>query len=211
MASRPVAIPEGVKLEEGSVVEMRDHDGTKIYVKIESLFDSPAAGPALRGWQYKTPECNMHDFLGSRAIPLDQLVDPREEEIKNEERKARAREGRVRRTGQGICEHCGEVTGGGRFLAGHDAKLKSLLAADAESRDEELAASAIAERQIRAMQHHEDDPKSSKWWMDAPTPLRKEVARLVKQGDGFLRSRIAQRTGTDPGRIDDAMERAGEL
>jgi len=208
----PVNIPEGVVLEEGSVVQMYDHDHeTKVWIKIRNLFESEAAGPALTGYQYKTEECNQHDYEGTRSIPLDQLVDPKEELYRIEAKKERARGARIRRTGAGVCEHCGEATGGGRFLAGHDAKLKSILGTEAMNPDAAIAAPAIAESQIRATQHKEDDPQSSKWWLTAPGPLKKEVARLAKQGDGFLRSRIAQRTGTDPGRIDEAMERSGEL
>jgi hypothetical protein len=211
-AHPPMEVPEGIVLEEGAVVQMYDHDReTKVWIKIRNLFESEAAGPALTGYQYKTEECNQHDYEGTRSIPLDQLVDPAEERLRVEAKKEHARAGRVRRSGSGVCEHCGEPTGGGRFLAGHDAKLKSILATDAMNPDEHIAAAAFAESQIRATQHKEDDPQSSKWWLTAPPALKKEVARLAKQGDGFLRSRIAQRTGTDPGRIDDAMERAGEL
>lgn len=42
---------------------------------------------------------------------------------------------RVQVTRMGVCEHCGEPTKGGRFIAGHDAKLKGELKRAAEAGD----------------------------------------------------------------------------
>ena len=178
----PIDVPEGVKLTEGSVVPLRDFDGTTVWLRITGTFDSKAMGPALTGHQYATQEAaeNTIDkhYMGTRSLPLSALIDIEGEKIA---KKAHVTAVRQRRTGGGICEHCGERTGGGRFLPGHDAKLKSMLSAD--DSDE-----AVAEQIIRG------------WGKDLlPTAAQK---KLVKQGDGFMRSRIANRTGTDPGGAD---------
>jgi hypothetical protein len=84
-----------------------------------------------------------------------------------------------RQPGAGACEHCGEPTKGGRFVPGHDAKLKGELL-------REGTPGAEAERILRGWSHE--------------APSSAAASKLVKQGDGFLRSRVAARTGvTDKG------------
>ena len=196
--------PAGVSLREGAMIQLKDWDGSPVWLRIQGLGHSKEHGPTVRGIEYLTEKGNDGEYVGQRELPLSTLVDPAEEARKLEERKAaaRARGATQRRVGGGVCEHCGERTGGGRFLAGHDAKLKGDLKRAAKEGD----AAATAEAQIRAAQHREDDPESSAWWTDATPATKKEVAKLVKQGDGFLRSRITQRIGQDPGRIDSIRE-----
>lgn len=83
-------------------------------------------------------------------------------EIENGEapRKVRATVGGEAIT-PGSCEHCGGATKGGRFLAGHDAKLKGILAREAmdvEAREPERVA-AVLELIYRGWlkPHHADD------------------------------------------------------
>jgi len=73
------------------------------------------------------------------------------------------------------CEHCGEPTKGGRFIPGHDAKLKGDLIREAT--DE-----ATAERVVRGWLSSGWDDKAGK------------VAKLVAK-DGFLQARIEARIG----------------
>jgi hypothetical protein len=84
----------------------------------------------------------------------------------------------------GRCEHCGEPTKGGRFIPGHDAKLKGELV-------REGTIEAWAEQIIR----------NWKTEADVPNDLGR-ITKLVAQGDGFLRSRITARIGSDPGGSD---------
>jgi hypothetical protein len=93
-----------------------------------------------------------------------------------------------RKAGSGFCEHCGEPTKGGRFIPGHDAKLKGGLIREA-------TIEAAAERVIRGWSSEAEAYDRGK---TGTAQLRK----LVAQGDGFLRSRIAARTGHDPGGAD---------
>jgi hypothetical protein len=95
-----------------------------------------------------------------------------------------ARKPRARKAGSGICEHCGQPTKGGRFIPGHDAKLKAILERDTS--DE-----AMAERVLRG-------------WIKGSDGVgaRGPISKFIKQGDGFLRSRIAARIGSDPGGAD---------
>jgi hypothetical protein len=62
-----------------------------------------------------------------------------------DERRAEPRAPRVERPTEGTCDHCGAPTKGGHFVAGHDAKLKSELAALAREGDVE----ALAELMLR--------------------------------------------------------------
>lgn len=64
----------------------------------------------------------------------------------------------------GRCEHCGQLTAGGRFAPGHDAKLKSELTAAARADDPD--AEALAELYVR------------KW--PAPGDIHDDIADLAR-------------------------------
>jgi hypothetical protein len=153
--------------EPGEVALFRDWiDGDDIWLLVENIFESEA-GLAARGTQYETRECHSKDYMKQRALPLDQLV-----------KAAATRPGRSRAAGPratiGRCEHCGEPTRGGRFLPGHDAKLKGELIREATPE-------ADAEREIRG-------------WGPALLPGSK---KLVEQGESFLRERVMNRIGEE--------------
>lgn len=65
-----------------------------------------------------------------RGVPADEI----DEFERPEEKKPRPP-----RLSVGVCECCGEATRGGRFLPGHDARLKSKLRAAAKTGDVEAA------------------------------------------------------------------------
>jgi hypothetical protein len=99
-----------------------------------------------------TETCNARVAATLDADPLMQKL----RASKEHGRKARAlandtdpeapnRVKRAPRNRVGVCEHCGEPTKGGRFVAGHDAKLKGDLKRAAEQGDVE----ALVELYVR--------------------------------------------------------------
>ena len=107
-------LPDGLSLTEGSVIPLRDFGGTTVWLRIQRIFDSPAMGPAVTGHQYGTQEAaeNTIDkhYMGTRSLPLSAVVDIEGDKA---QKKAHTTAVRQRRTGGGICLHCGETTGGG--------------------------------------------------------------------------------------------------
>jgi hypothetical protein len=123
---------------------------------------------------------SMHTFPTAIMIPVGSTT-----QAYSAANGGRSKPRAPRKAGSGFCEHCGEPTKGGRFIPGHDAKLKGEL-------QREGTPEAIAEKVIRG-------------WAspaDLSAQMAKRVSKLVAQGDGFLRSRIAARTGHDPGGAD---------
>lgn len=81
----------------------------------------------------------------------------------------------------GRCEHCGEPTKGGKFVAGHDAKLKGELKRAAEAGEIE----ALAELMIRNWPTH--TAKVSVELRQAATDI------FDREGEGWLATRVAGR------------------
>jgi hypothetical protein len=157
---------------EDEVIPMRDHDGTIIYLKVENRYES-AVGPAVRGYAYSEPAVLNKQYLGSRALPLTMVYDKaKEDEVR---RAARGTARASRRTGGGHCHHCGEPTKGGRFVPGHDAKLKGDLIREATTEAE-------AERIIRR-------------WTSEPEKMAPVLAKLVARDQEFIEERVIERTG----------------
>lgn len=97
-----------------------------------------------------------------------------------------------RRTG-GACEHCGEPTKGGRFVAGHDAKLKGILGRivkDDEARDDAWIA-AMAELIHRGWVPTKLDEGG---FMTAKKSERWLLAEKMSTAD-FVTSQVAKRIG----------------
>lgn len=97
-----------------------------------------------------------------------------------------ARPSRPRPRSAGFCEHCGEPTRGGRFKAGHDAKLKGELMRAVQSGD----AAARAEQSIRGW--------TGKGHAYTDHPLDAAARILVERAGGeraFLAVRVKERTG----------------
>ena len=197
-----IDLPAGVDLSEGSVVLFRDWDDSDVWLKVQGIEQSKEHGPSARGIEYLSERCLDSEYVSLRSLPLSQLVDREAVEEEKRERKAasRARSNGTRRVGGGVCEHCGEKTGGGRFLAGHDAKLKAELKRNALdlSVEADIRHRMAAESNIRAAQHKPEDPASSAWFIQPHASDVKRVKELVGQGDGFLRSEVARRIGADP-------------
>lgn len=99
--------------------------------------------------------------------------------------RGRRRGGGRSRPAVGACEHCGEPTKGGRFVPGHDAKLKGDLGREAQSTDPAIRIPALVEARLRSMD-------SSKWYIEPADEDAAEVDALVLK-DGFLAARIAAR------------------
>lgn len=92
------------------------------------------------------------------------------------------------KSGSGHCEHCGLPTKGGRFVPGHDAKLKGDLQREAQSDDPKIRIPALVESAIRAADN-------TKW---AIPPSNDEDANAVQDAllvgePEFLAARIAAR------------------
>lgn len=172
---------------EGDVIQMLDHDGTPLWIKVDVIYDAPE-GRAVRGMEFLSEEALPNQYVGWRALLLSARYDAA---AAREVKRARRRASRsARPKGPGVCEHCGEPTKGGRFIPGHDAKLKGDLI-------REGTPEATAERVIRGWATFGD--ANGKPIVEEA----KRVSELVAQGDGFLRSRIAARIGFDPGRKGD--------
>lgn len=157
---------------EEEIVPMRDHDGAIIYMKVEHRFES-AIGPAIRGFAYSDPAVLNKQYLGQRILPESSVYDKAAEEEARKNVRASARASR--RAGGGHCHHCGEATKGGRFIPGHDAKLKGDLIREATTEAE-------AERIIRR-------------WTHEPEKMASKLAALVARGDEFIEERVMERTG----------------
>lgn len=83
---------------------------------------------------------------------------------------------------EGRCEHCGEPTKGGRFVAGHDAKLKGDLIRAGKEGDVE----AVAEAMFR------------NWYKPGRYPDLEDAAHAIVQEhktDVWLAARVADRLG----------------
>jgi hypothetical protein len=160
-------------IEPDHVLRMLDHDGEEIYIKVEDKFESKV-GPSVRGFQYTSPTCEPKTYVMMRALPLSMLAPP------PSQRAPRTRIARA--TGPGRCEHCGGETKGGRFIPGHDAKLKGDLVREAT---EEATAERIARGWTIA----------AKAMQDFSRPAQLRIGKLVEEGDAFITRRIAERIG----------------
>lgn len=157
---------------EQEIVSMRDYDGSVLYMKVQARFDSEV-GPAIRGYAYSQEACLNKQYLGARVLPATNIYDATAE--KQARLDARASGRAARRAGGGHCHHCGEATRGGRFVPGHDAKLKGDLIREATTEAE-------AERITRG-------------WTSPPEKMAPKLAALVARGDEFIRERVVARTG----------------
>jgi hypothetical protein len=105
--------------------------------------------------------------------------------------RGRRRGGGRSRPTSGRCEHCGEPTKGGRFVPGHDAKLKGDLGREAQSNDPAIRIPALVESRLRSMD-------SQKWYIEPADEDAAEIDQLVLK-DGWLESRIAARIAKKEG------------
>ena len=110
------------------------------------------------------------------------------------------------------CEHCGEPTKGGKFVAGHDAKLKGLLLAAAKELDVDAYAEMVArswvkdgtKTAIHAARVKSYGPKNDAARKTANKFATDEVAKLVADAEAliqatsthvFLSNRVLERVG----------------
>lgn len=153
------------------------HSSEPIFVQIRRFEESTAHGYAAWGIQRDIPsercqerECRARHrhYIAMRTLPLSRAIDPH---------RARARSGGVNGTRTrgvpGRCHHCGQPTKGGRFIPGHDAKLKGELIREGGNE-------AAAERAIRG-------------WVGRGGKYPSEVQALINEGDAFLQRRIQER------------------
>jgi hypothetical protein len=91
-------------------------------------------------------QVRLYDSPGHRAI---EAIRERVEEVKASQPK-RERTPTEARPTSGSCHHCGAPTKGGKFVAGHDAKLKGELIREAEAGSAVAVAEQIARGWLKA-------------------------------------------------------------
>lgn len=88
----------------------------------------------------------------------------------------------------GRCEHCGDTTKGGRFVAGHDAKLKGILIKEARGGKGKAAVEACAEILVR------------NWpCKDVDAGVMEKAQAIIDGDPGWLQARVIKRIGKGEG------------
>lgn len=141
------------------------------------------------------------DEVGCKRRQHEQLQNhPKYQQLQKCREQAKIAQGEVReirreraepRPTTGRCEHCGEPTKGGRFVPGHDAKLKGILLglATAENTPLDQAEDAVVELMMR-------DWVSANAKKKIPAMLIDQAEKLHNnRGVTWLAKRVADRIG----------------
>lgn len=111
------------------------HDGAGCALRVQARLETSPLHQQLQACRSDSAERNRRIRLEAEAIRLGVPLDEIDEFERPLEKKPR-----VPRSTVGACECCGESTRGGRFLPGHDAKMKSRLRAAAKEGDQQAVA-----------------------------------------------------------------------
>lgn len=120
------------------------------------------------------------EYLGHRAAGEAAKAAKRAAAELDEDGEPRAPRVKAERPTTGTCHHCGEPTKGGKFVAGHDAKLKGILIQGGKDGDAEAVAEAMARD----------------WYKPGRFPELESAADAILQNEPtheFIARRVAER------------------